>query len=76
MFDAAVQWAMKAEKAPFWRSHRSTKSDSPRESLTAVRVTGVGARSKSDELSIVFVLYSITLNRKTEMKPSSLSFKR
>ncbi|CAL1709651.1 unnamed protein product [Somion occarium] len=49
VFDAAVQWAMKAEKAPFWRSHRTAKSESPRESLAAVRVAGVGARSRSDE---------------------------
>ncbi|KAI0080417.1 hypothetical protein K474DRAFT_1589825 [Panus rudis PR-1116 ss-1] len=48
IFDAALQWAMKSDKAPFWRTHRSTKSDSPRESLAAVRSAGV-PRSRSEE---------------------------
>ncbi|KAI1788273.1 hypothetical protein LXA43DRAFT_1025990 [Ganoderma leucocontextum] len=51
IFDAAVQWAMKADpKTQFWRSHRSAKTESPRESMTSVRQTGGAAsRSRSDE---------------------------
>ncbi|EGO26710.1 hypothetical protein SERLADRAFT_355396 [Serpula lacrymans var. lacrymans S7.9] len=35
VFDAAVQWAMKAEKTGFWKGHRRTASkvESPRESI-------------------------------------------
>ncbi|TBU59830.1 hypothetical protein BD310DRAFT_1038276 [Dichomitus squalens] len=51
IFDAAVQWAMKADsRTQFWRSHRSTKSESPRESVATVRQAGsVASRARSDE---------------------------
>ncbi|KAI0364206.1 hypothetical protein BV20DRAFT_1108288 [Pilatotrama ljubarskyi] len=50
VFDAAVQWAMKADKTQFWRSHRSGKTESPRESMTTVRQSGSAAsRARSDE---------------------------
>ncbi|KAI0327534.1 hypothetical protein GY45DRAFT_1373135 [Cubamyces sp. BRFM 1775] len=55
VFDAAVQWAMKAEKTQFWRSHRSAKVESPRESMATVRQTGSAssrARSEEDEAQI------------------------
>ncbi|KAH9942062.1 hypothetical protein B0H21DRAFT_529305 [Amylocystis lapponica] len=50
IFDAAVQWAMKDDKTQFGRTHRSTKSESPRASLTTVRQTGnPGSRAKPEE---------------------------
>ncbi|TCD61372.1 Serine/threonine-protein kinase [Steccherinum ochraceum] len=50
VFDAAVQWAMKADKTHFWRTHRAPRSESPRDSLAAVRSAGaVSARSRTDE---------------------------
>lgn len=50
VFDAAVQWAMKADKTSFWRSHRPAKSESPRESMATVRQTGNAAsRARSEE---------------------------
>ena len=51
IFDAAVQWAMKADsKTQFWRSHRSAKTESPRESMATVRQAGgVASRARSDE---------------------------
>ncbi|OBZ66825.1 putative serine/threonine-protein kinase VPS15 [Grifola frondosa] len=50
IFEAAVQWAMKADKTQFWRGHRSSKSESPRESLATVRQAGtVASRSRSEE---------------------------
>ncbi|CDO75088.1 hypothetical protein BN946_scf185010.g13 [Trametes cinnabarina] len=55
VFDAAVQWAMKADKTQFWRSHRSTKVESPRESMATVRQSGSAAsraRSEEDEAQL------------------------
>ncbi|KAL1939405.1 hypothetical protein VTO73DRAFT_9961 [Trametes versicolor] len=55
VFDAAVQWAMKADKTSFWRSHRPAKSESPRESMATVRQTGNAAsraRSEEDEAQL------------------------
>ncbi|KAI0357817.1 hypothetical protein OH77DRAFT_1303761 [Trametes cingulata] len=55
IFDAAVQWAMKADKTQFWRSHRSTKNESPRESMATVRQSGSAAsraRSEEDEVQL------------------------
>ncbi|KAL7284649.1 hypothetical protein ACG7TL_001946 [Trametes sanguinea] len=55
VFDAAVQWAMKADKTQFWRSHRSAKVESPRESMATVRQSGSGpsrARSEEDEVQL------------------------
>ncbi|KAH8101738.1 hypothetical protein BXZ70DRAFT_970824 [Cristinia sonorae] len=50
VFDAAVQWAMKADKTHFWKTHRAPRSESPRDSLAAVRSAGVvSARSRTDE---------------------------
>ena len=43
IFEAAVQWAMKADKTQFWRSHRSAKVESPRESMATVRQAGSAA---------------------------------
>ncbi|KAI0768204.1 hypothetical protein BD413DRAFT_672415 [Trametes elegans] len=55
VFEAAVQWAMKADKTQFWRSHRPAKSESPRESMATVRQNGSAAsraRSEEDEAQI------------------------
>ncbi|KAG6877788.1 hypothetical protein C0993_003882 [Termitomyces sp. T159_Od127] len=54
ILDAAVQWAMKADKTSFWRTVRrssTAKAESPRESVIAVRKTGNStiARNKSEE---------------------------
>ncbi|KAI0050276.1 ARM repeat-containing protein [Auriscalpium vulgare] len=51
VFDAAVQWAMKADKTQFWRTHRRTvtKVDSPQSSVVAMRKTAATARNKSEE---------------------------
>ncbi|KAJ7835392.1 hypothetical protein B0H14DRAFT_2796790 [Mycena olivaceomarginata] len=52
VFDAAVQWAMKAEKSTFWRGQRrlTSKTESPRESVVSLRKTGTISRNpKSDE---------------------------
>ena len=49
VFDTATEWAKKAEKSPFWLANRSTKVDSPRASLAAVKPTTTSPRSKSDE---------------------------
>lgn len=50
VFDAAVQWAMKADKTHFWRTHRAPRIESPRDSLAAVRSAGaVNTRNKTDE---------------------------
>ncbi|KAI0088224.1 hypothetical protein BDY19DRAFT_994141 [Irpex rosettiformis] len=49
IFDAATEWAKKAEKSPFWRTHRPTRSESPRASLATVKPSGGGLRSKSDD---------------------------
>ncbi|KAI0922943.1 hypothetical protein AcV5_009802 [Taiwanofungus camphoratus] len=56
VFEAAVQWAMKSDKSTFWRSHRSSKSESPRESLATVRQSGtVGTRARSEEDEVQFI---------------------
>ncbi|KAI0634092.1 hypothetical protein C8Q77DRAFT_1109727 [Trametes polyzona] len=55
VFDAAVQWAMKADKTSFWRSHRPAKVESPRESMATVRQSGAAAaraRSEEDEVQL------------------------
>lgn len=57
ILDAAVQWAMKADKAGFWRGHRrpgnSSKAESPSESVISVRKAGTmiakNNRSEEDE---------------------------
>ena len=52
IFDAAVQWAMKADKTSFWRTHRrgNPKPSSPRESVISIRKSGgVITRNKSEE---------------------------
>ncbi|KAG6841356.1 hypothetical protein C0991_011899 [Blastosporella zonata] len=53
VLDAAVQWAMKADKTSFWRGARrnSVKVESPRESVMSVRKTGNSTitRNKSEE---------------------------
>ncbi|OCH92765.1 hypothetical protein OBBRIDRAFT_886008 [Obba rivulosa] len=49
IFDAAVLWAQKAEKTNFWRSHRSIKSESPKDSLATVRSSSSGNRARTDE---------------------------
>ncbi|KZT63489.1 WD40 repeat-like protein [Daedalea quercina L-15889] len=48
VFDAAVQWAMKSEKSLFWRTHRGSKSESPKDSLATVRSSG----SATDEAQL------------------------
>ncbi|GLB39855.1 putative protein kinase [Lyophyllum shimeji] len=53
ILDAAVQWAMKSDKTSFWRGPRrnNAKTESPRESVMAVRKSGSStiARNKSEE---------------------------
>ncbi|KAG6810103.1 hypothetical protein H0H93_015260, partial [Arthromyces matolae] len=54
ILDAAVQWAMKTTKTSFWHNSRrnsSAKVESPRESVMAVRKSGIStiSRNKSDE---------------------------
>ena len=52
ILDAAVQWAMKADKSGFWRGpRRGAKVESPRESVVSVRKTATGgiSRHKSEE---------------------------
>ncbi|TFY67174.1 hypothetical protein EVJ58_g1791 [Rhodofomes roseus] len=50
VFDAAVQWAMKSEKSLFWRTHRGSKPESPKDSLATVRGSGtVGTRGRTEE---------------------------
>ncbi|KAA1474364.1 ARM repeat-containing protein [Dentipellis sp. KUC8613] len=54
VFDAAVQWAMKAERTAFWRGHRraTSKLESPQDSVASMRRTGSAAgvtRNKSEE---------------------------
>ncbi|KAI0317986.1 ARM repeat-containing protein [Amylostereum chailletii] len=53
VFDAAVNWAMKAEKSSFWRSHRRvvSKVESPQDSMARMRKTSTTGvpRSKSEE---------------------------
>ncbi|KAJ3554276.1 hypothetical protein NM688_g3197 [Phlebia brevispora] len=56
LFDAATQWAMKADRTHFWRTHRSIKSESPKDSLAAVRSPGPissrTSRSEEDETQL------------------------
>ncbi|KAI0753275.1 hypothetical protein C8Q80DRAFT_1096117 [Daedaleopsis nitida] len=49
IFESAVQWAMKADKTQFWRSHRAMKSESPRESMATVRSGSAASRARSEE---------------------------
>ncbi|KAK7461133.1 Serine/threonine-protein kinase [Stygiomarasmius scandens] len=61
IFDAAVQWAMKADKASWWRGGKkvhggggstsgSGRTESPRESVVAMRKTGTAiSRNMSEE---------------------------
>ncbi|RDB23837.1 Serine/threonine-protein kinase ppk19 [Hypsizygus marmoreus] len=51
ILDASVQWAMKSDKTSFWRgSRRTTKMESPRESVVSMRKSGTTiARNKSEE---------------------------
>ncbi|KAJ7028722.1 hypothetical protein C8F04DRAFT_1118486 [Mycena alexandri] len=51
VFDAAVQWAMKAEKSTFWRGQRriTSKTESPRESVVSLRKTGTISRNPKSE---------------------------
>lgn len=50
VFDVAVQWAMKPDKSLFWRTHRGSKSESPKDSLATVRSSGSsGSRNRTEE---------------------------
>ncbi|KAF5339043.1 hypothetical protein D9758_014111 [Tetrapyrgos nigripes] len=62
VFDAAVQWAMKADKASWWRGGRkgssgsavnsagSSRQESPRESVVSIRKTGTAiSRNMSED---------------------------
>ncbi|KAF5384296.1 hypothetical protein D9615_003308 [Tricholomella constricta] len=53
ILDAAVQWAIKADKTSFWRGSRrsAAKIESPRESVMSVRKSGNStiARNRSEE---------------------------
>ncbi|KAI9511419.1 ARM repeat-containing protein, partial [Russula earlei] len=49
VFDAALQWAMKADKTYFWRGHKKpTKLESPHDSVAAIRRVA-STRMKTDE---------------------------
>ncbi|KAH0578433.1 hypothetical protein H2248_003581 [Termitomyces sp. 'cryptogamus'] len=59
ILDAAVQWAMKADKTSFWRNVRrssTVKVESPRESVIAVRKSGNSTitkiKSEEDEVHV------------------------
>ncbi|KAK0451864.1 hypothetical protein EV421DRAFT_1773494 [Armillaria borealis] len=50
IFDAAVQWAMRAEKSSFWRGARRSKVETPRESVMSLRKsTSTMPKTKSDD---------------------------
>ena len=50
IFDAAVQWAMKSDKSNFWRGQRRARTESPRESVVAIRKSGnTIARNRNEE---------------------------
>ncbi|TFK75636.1 ARM repeat-containing protein [Pluteus cervinus] len=50
ILDAAVQWAMKADKSMFWRVRRGIKAESPKDSVMAFRKAGNAlSRNKSEE---------------------------
>ncbi|KAH9916914.1 uncharacterized protein B0H18DRAFT_1036508 [Fomitopsis serialis] len=71
VFDAGVQWAMKPEKSLFWRTHRGSKSESPRDSLATVRGSGtVGTRGKTEEW--VFLITRIA----SEVRPTGHHLRR
>jgi phosphoinositide-3-kinase regulatory subunit 4 len=49
VFDAALQWAMKADKTHFWRgSKKPTKLDPPLDSVASIKKTAT-TRIKTDE---------------------------
>jgi phosphoinositide-3-kinase, regulatory subunit 4 len=49
VFDAALQWAMKADKTHFWRGYKKpTKLESPHDSVAAIKKTA-SVRNKTDE---------------------------
>jgi phosphoinositide-3-kinase regulatory subunit 4 len=49
VFDAALQWAMKADKTHFWRgSKKPTKLEPPLDSVAAIKKTAT-TRIKTDE---------------------------
>lgn len=49
MFDAALQWAMKADKTHFWRGYKkSVKLESPHDSVATIKKT-ITTRNKTDE---------------------------
>ncbi|KAG7095893.1 hypothetical protein E1B28_006581 [Marasmius oreades] len=52
IFDGAVQWAQKADKASFWRGPKraSNRTESPKASVTSIRRTGTSiTRNMSEE---------------------------
>lgn len=65
ILDAAVQWAMKAEKSAFWKGPRRapTKVESPRESVISMRKTGNSGitRNRSEECVLPFFLVQCVL---------------
>jgi phosphoinositide-3-kinase regulatory subunit 4 len=49
VFDAALQWAMKADKTHFWRGcKKSAKLEAPHDSVAAIKKT-TSTRNKTDE---------------------------
>lgn len=50
MFDAALQWAMKADKTHFWRggNKKPAKIESPHDSVAAIKKSAT-PRMKTDE---------------------------
>ncbi|EIN14505.1 hypothetical protein PUNSTDRAFT_96429 [Punctularia strigosozonata HHB-11173 SS5] len=57
VYDAALQWAMKADKSSFWRNPRrlAPRSESPRDSMIATRkglATSTRAKSEEDETQL------------------------
>jgi phosphoinositide-3-kinase regulatory subunit 4 len=51
VFDAAVQWAMRADNSAFWKGRKPAKAETAKESMMASRKAGTpgGVRVKSEE---------------------------
>lgn len=51
IFDAAVQWAMKADKSAFWKGYKraATKLESSKDNVAAMKKAATLIQRKSDE---------------------------
>ncbi|ESK97721.1 phosphoinositide 3-kinase regulatory subunit 4 [Moniliophthora roreri MCA 2997] len=71
IFDAAVQWAQKADKASFWRgSKKSSRTESARESVASMRRTGtsITRNMSEDDEAHVAKLQQLGMNAHEEVK--------